>query len=214
MPPPEQPDLAFDIETTGLKYEKEKVTVAATYCGHGPGTVTRFVELKHGKVVYQEGYKAKGVVFCKQLTAAKRLYGYNAKRFDIPFLAHHFNVSREITKAWTDKTVDVFDLCKTVHNRTFSLPLLLELNPAVQGKKTGTGLEAIALAGRGEWTTLEDYCLADAKLTYQVSNLETINCPETYDWRKAHAGAIHDPRHVLQLHASAFPEVTWGYKSL
>ena len=160
--------LAFDIETlTGLDplQPGNRVTVAAVYDpDRGIERVFNFLT------------GASPEEFFTVLDEAERLCAFNGARFDIPFIQKHWRVPPPRAQAWLAKLFDVFEACKVAVGVTFSLNALLAENGL--GAKTGTGLEAIALARNGEHEKLEAYCMEDTVLTHRASSLERIAVPK------------------------------------
>jgi hypothetical protein len=159
--------LAFDIETLGLNPMQlgNCVTVASIY---DPSRgISRTFNFLTG---------AEPEDFLKELDAAPRLCAFNGARFDIPFLAKIWSLPPVRVHAWMAKLFDVYEVCKLAANKTFSLNALLRENGLES--KTGTGLEAVEMAKRGDYMKLESYCMMDTRLTHQVSSLERINVPK------------------------------------
>jgi hypothetical protein len=111
------------------------------------------------------------------------------------------------------KTFDILEVCRRGFNRTFNLNLCLSLNN-FNVAKSGSGIEAVNQAKRGEFDELAAYCLDDSLLTYQLSTLDTINCPEGYQWRKNHQDKSHDPQKVFKIDRSKFPKLSFRFEPL
>jgi hypothetical protein len=75
---------------------------------------------------------------------APTLAGFNAVRFDLPFIGRSLGVEGDRVDAWVAKCVDPFLGMRSTTGRTCKLQRLLELNGL--GSKTGSGADAIALA--------------------------------------------------------------------
>jgi hypothetical protein len=133
--------------------------------------------------------------------------------FDIPFVQTQFSVPNATVQGWVLKTFDVLETTRRGFGRTFNLNLLLQLNGYTQ-LKTGSGLEAVHQAQRGDWPELESYCLSDSRLTWEISSRDVIFCPEGYQWRKAHGGRSHDPSRVFKINRTDFPRVSFEYGPL
>jgi hypothetical protein len=147
--------LAFDIETTGLNNRTHKITVAAV---HGNGVSRVFNFITHPDLAEE---------FLCCLDSAESLCAFNGLRFDIPFIANFFNVPSSRYERWIMKLYDVFECCKLLHSSSCSLNALLHANG--YSPKTSTGLQAVEWAKEGKWDELEEYCMADTKLTHAIS---------------------------------------------
>ena len=159
--------LAFDIETLGLDPMQpgNRITVAAVY---DPDTgVERVFNFLTGDNPED---------FLAMLDGAERLCAFNGARFDIPFIQKSLHVHPPRAQAWLAKLFDVFEICKLAINVTFSLNALLAENG--MPTKTGSGLEAIALARKGDHERLQAYCMDDTRFTHQVSSLDRIALPK------------------------------------
>ena len=53
--------------------------------------------------------------------------------------------------------------------------------------------------------------MSDSMLTYEVSTLPTINCPEGFMWRKEHGNETHDPANVFKIDTTSFPAIKFSY---
>jgi hypothetical protein len=203
--------LAFDIETMGLDRKKDPITVISLYDPDVEiSEVLRFVELRDGKVVYKENYIDIVNNLIQKLDDAEYLCAFNGTNFDLPYIQAQFEIPIDKVQKWVMKTHDILETCRRGFNRTFNLNMCLELNNVGSGK-TGSGMEAVQQAQRGDWASLERYCLDDSILTHRVSSLETILCCESWLWRKNHNGATHDPARVLQINTKNFPVLAFSY---
>ena len=204
--------LAWDIETTGFDKTKELVTVVSFFDPDGVQDVIRFVELNdQKKLVYKADHKKNVAKLVKYLEEADFLCAFNGTNFDLPFIQMQFGIPNEIVRGWVLKSWDVLETCRRGFKRTFSLNMLLEMNCVGEGGKTGDGLLAVKQAQQGKWDELEKYCMSDSMLTYEVSVLKTINCPEGFQWRKEHGGETHDPTNVFKINTTAFPKIKFSY---
>jgi hypothetical protein len=161
------PILAFDIETTGL-CDRDAVTCV---CAFDPDRGIRFGRCTPDGSACDE--------FLLLLDEAPLLCAFNGVRFDVPFLAKRWKVSAARAGAWARKLVDPFEACRLALRRTFSLDRLLAANGLAC--KTGSGLEAVAMAREGRWAELEEYCMADTVKTHQVVKLGRVKLPEPVD---------------------------------
>jgi DNA polymerase III alpha subunit (gram-positive type) len=175
------PMLAFDIETTGLSKNRDRITVTAIYDEeHELSRTFCFVELAGTEVVYRKDYLEIAEEFMQFLDDDDMLCAFNGVGFDIPFIQMQFNVSAERVQRWVMKTLDIHQICKTVlaPKRTFGLNHVLGVNGF--DVKTGDGLIAVKQAHAGLWDELQEYCMDDARLTYDVSCLNRILIPEGF----------------------------------
>jgi len=158
------PVLAFDIETTGLS-DRDTVTCV---CAFDPDRGIKFGRCTPEGAVCNE--------FLLLLDQAPLLCAFNGVRFDVPFLAKRWGVSGERAGAWVRKLVDPFEACRMGLRRTFSLDRLLEANGL--DCKTGSGLEAVAMARDGRWVELEAYCMSDTEKTHSVVKMTKLLLPD------------------------------------
>ena len=153
--------LTLDIETLGLLHHKPlpPMTCACLYDG-----VTRHSLLFYGVPEAQREANAQTLLrqldevatasskalFRPRPTAKRRvpqaptLAGFNAVRFDLPFIARSLGVEEARADAWVAKCVDPFLGMRSTTGRTCKLQRLLDLNGL--GSKTGSGADAITLA--------------------------------------------------------------------
>jgi DNA polymerase elongation subunit (family B) len=204
--------LAFDIETLGVNKHKDLITVIAVYDPvSNISEVMRFVDLNEdGDVVYCDNYLQTVTKLVEYLDNAEYLCSFNGTSFDLPFIQIQFNIPNEKVGKWVLKNYDILEICRRGFKRTFNLNSCLALNNVGDGK-TGSGMEAVLQARRGDWGDLESYCHADARLTYELSMLEKIYCCEGYAYRKSHNDRTHDPSNVLTIDTSQFPELGFSY---
>jgi hypothetical protein len=157
------PMLAFDIETTGFNMF-DLVTCVSAY---DPDRGISFVECTPGG--------GKNAAFLRLLDEAPLLCGFNAVRFDVPYLARRWDLPAEQVTSWIKKLVDPFEACKLALGRTFSLNALLQANGVEC--KTSSGGEAVAMAAQGRWQELKDYCMADTMKTHEVVSRARVVLP-------------------------------------
>jgi len=119
--------------------------------------------------------------------------GFNAVRFDLPFIGRALSLSAEKVAGWAAKCIDPYLALYSANGKTCKLQRLLDLNGL--GSKTGTGADAIMLAryvrravdeielecGRpltccrqGRTRELLDYCMTDVLLTHALCELPAI----------------------------------------
>jgi hypothetical protein len=204
--------LSFDCETLGCNKHKDLITVISLYDPvAGISKVLRFVELNEEcDVVYADNFHETVAELVNYLDNAESLISFNGTGFDIPFIQIQFKIPNEQAQQWVMKNYDILEICRKGFSRTFNLNSCLALNSVGDGK-TGSGLEAVHQAQRGDWDALCSYCLDDSRLTYELSMLPVIYCCENYNWRKSHGDRTHDPDRVLKIHTTNFPELTFSY---
>ena len=207
--------LAWDIETTGIDKKSDHITVISMYDPDaGISKVLRFVDLNEdADICYVDEFNDRVAEFETIMDGAKTLTAFNGQSFDIPFVQIQFNIPNEKIQSWVLKSFDILDTCRKAFQRTFSLNLALEMNIA-GFQKSGTGMEAVYQARRGDWESLESYCLDDSILTHKLSSLDTILCPEGFQWRKNHGGRSHDTSRVLKIHRTDFPKLSFSFGPL
>ena len=156
--------LAFDLETEGLNSAIHCITCA---CAYDPdaGIERTFI--------FSRGDSREE--FMALLDAASSLCAFNGARFDIPFMARAWTVDIARVAAWMLKLVDVYEATRLCLGRGFSLNALLAAN-GLQGK-TGSGLEAVAMAREGRWDELGAYCMHDTRMTHEVTRMPRILLP-------------------------------------
>jgi DNA polymerase elongation subunit (family B) len=205
--------LSWDCETLGINKHKDKITVISLYDPEaGISRVLRFVDLNEDcDVVYCDNYMETVAELVEYLDNAEILIGFNLVNFDIPFVQIQFNIPNEKVQQWVLKTRDVLEICRRGCARTFNLNSALALNKVGDGGKTGSGMEAVHQAQRGDWADLEAYCLSDAVLTYELTMLPVIMCCESYNWRKRNNERTHDPSRVLKIHTDKAPMLSFSY---
>jgi hypothetical protein len=204
--------LAWDIETTGIKKETDLITVISLYDPEKDiAKVLRFVDLnEEGDICYIDELQERIDDFVTIMNEAETLTAFNSASFDLPFCQLQFKLPNDIVQGWVMKSFDVLDICRKAFQRTFSLNLALELNIA-GFQKSGSGMEAVYQAREGRWDELEAYCLDDSRLTHKLSSLDTIFCPEGYQWRKHHGDRSHDPSKILKIHRSDYPRLSFSF---
>ena len=204
--------LAFDCETLGINKQKDLITVVSLYDPvAGIAKVLRFVDLnEEGDVVYNDDFNATVSELINYMDNADHLVSFNGVGFDLPFIQLQFKIPNEKIQAWAIKNYDILEICRKGFSRTFNLNSCLALNGVGDGK-TGSGLEAVHQAQRGDWDALASYCLDDSRLTYELSMRPVIYCCESYQWRKAHGERTHDPARVLMIHTDKFPALSFSY---
>jgi hypothetical protein len=173
--------LAFDIETTGLDMERDRITCACAYDGCGTERAFIFEPEGSRRTDHPRDYGFDGgwgdpEAFMALLDAAPRLCAFNGVRFDVPFIARQWGVPDARVGGWMRKLFDPFEASRLALRRTFPLERLLQ-NNGLRGK-TGSGLAAIAMARDGKFNELAEYCMHDTRVTHAASSLAEISLPE------------------------------------
>lgn len=159
--------LTLDIETMGLLHHLPlpPITCACLYNG------TQRYQLVFFNIPEEE-YKQNVITLLNLLDTADRLAGFNAVKFDLPYIAQQMQVTKQRLSGWIAKCIDPYIGMFTVLKQTCKLQRLLDLNNL--GSKTGTGSDAIGLAKAGKMKELLDYCMMDVLLTHELCCLEKI----------------------------------------
>ncbi|EKX35185.1 hypothetical protein GUITHDRAFT_118627 [Guillardia theta CCMP2712] len=169
--------LAFDIETTGLNFYKDSITCICIY-DPAIGKEKSF----HFTVGDFKEKRERAEEFMRELDDADQICTFNGIQFDIPFVQVQFKADPDRVAMWLLKTVDIFHKYKSLHNHTFSLDSALMCNNLKT--KTSNGYEAVKMAKEGRLKELEEYCMMDTKLTYELTMLPYFNAPEQKTWKK------------------------------
>lgn len=157
--------LCVDIETTGLDPRTCDITVAVVFdedCGIK--RIFNFFTCTDRSVLVLE--------FLELLDNASMLCMYNGIKFDIPFIQTVFNVDAIRVSKWVLKTADVYEARKQAYGITGRLDDVLK--SVGLSSKTSSGSAAIEMAKNCQWAELEDYCLQDVLLTYQLTKFKVI----------------------------------------
>ena len=165
--------LVLDCETTGLDGYKNQLTCACFFDSDN-NTQHSFVfdQPPHS----EDSLRKQATITC-MLDEATQLSGFNACKFDLPFLAKNWKLSDTHLVEWLLKTVDIYEASRLALKITFPLNALLAANGLES--KSGSGLEAIRLAHDKKWDELANYCMQDVILTHEVTTLTVVNLPTT-----------------------------------
>lgn len=163
--------LAFDIETEGLNPVLDKITVASIYDPEKNKEKTFFFTRS------EEEYQSSVEEFLSELDNAEQLYGFNSVKFDLPFVIARFDVPETRYRAWFLKVFDFFEVCRCVFGSSCSLNKLLEANG--HEVKSSNGMQACIWAKEENWKALDEYCMKDTKLTYDISRQKRVVIPLT-----------------------------------
>lgn len=185
--------LAFDIETTGLDFSKNVVTVVCTQDFHtGERRAYEFGRVRACEP-QNEGLLRDELI--QAFDAAAALCAFNGVRFDIPFLQAALKLSQETTAAWLIKTTDILEAARLglfgpAH--TFGLNLLCQHNQVPV--KSGSGLQAIQFAHAGQWDALLSYCADDVRILCDLYRRRLLNNPRFHgviDLRKIAPASVY-----------------------
>jgi uncharacterized protein YprB with RNaseH-like and TPR domain len=153
--------LAFDIETEGLDSRKCAITVACVY------DPARNIRKTFNFIADPSKFEERKQEFLRMLDEATSLCAFNGVRFDVPFIAARFGVNPERQGRWVMKLLDLFEVCKLALGSSCSLNNLLLANG--HEVKSSNGMQAVIWARQKKWRLLEDYCMKDTVLTYEIS---------------------------------------------
>ena len=159
--------LAVDIETLGLLFQKPlpSITCVCLYDG-----AEEHALLFYG--VPKAVFEANKETLLRLLDDAECIVGFNAILFDLEYIRRFFKLSKLHLAIWVQKTVDPFHFMKQELLMTCKLQGLLAMNGLPC--KSGSGLQAIIWAKQGSTQELLEYCMLDAKLTYDLCALDPI----------------------------------------
>ncbi len=100
----------------------------------------------------------------ERLKNASRIVGFSITRFDIPVLEKYFDFNLRAVPV-----LDLLDEIELAVGRRISLDLLAKANLGIG--KTNHSLEAITFYQKGDWASLEKYCLNDVAITHDLYEL-------------------------------------------
>ncbi len=186
--------VALDIETTGLRRDRDAITVVCLYGHLGPDRQPSALTFN---LLAGHGWD-KAQALADALDAAPRIACFNGTRFDVPFLQEGLGFAPERVRAWVLKMFDVFDIASAALGATFRLDVVLALNG--METKSGSGLQAIEWAKNpADWPKLEAYCMDDTRLTFELSQLPRIRLPPPQRGGPAYHLVQDGPRVRLEL---------------
>jgi hypothetical protein len=109
-----------------------------------------------------------------QLDWANVLYAFNGATFDLPVMQRFFGYSDDDVGRWMAKLVDPLYAARGLlgFEACAKLAVILELNGLPP--KCGSGSNALDLARDGRWDELAEYCVGDAKLTWELLELPEV----------------------------------------
>lgn len=102
--------------------------------------------------------------FGPMLQNAGLVVGFSINRFDLPVLNKYYNFN-----VLSLPTLDLLDEIESVYGKRVGLDILAKVNLGVG--KTNYSLEAIEFYARGDWESLEKYCINDVLLTRDLYEL-------------------------------------------
>lgn len=116
-----------------------------------------------------EAYEEKDLIrLDKRIREADLLVGFNIRRFDLPVLAPYL-----FTPVENLPVLDLLDAIEKVRGHRASLDSIAQ--PTLNLRKSGTGLDALALFREGKMEALKRYCLDDVRLTKEVYDYGRTN---------------------------------------
>lgn len=158
--------IALDIETDGL----------------GPGCAVTCVCVWDGSRGKSWTPPLDTGSIVQALGAASQIWTFNGAQFDLPVLARCLCVDLHTHGAWQRKLVDPLHSARALlgTRACAKLSAVLELNGLES--KSASGAEAVIMAREGRWRELEDYCMQDTRLTFELLNQEFIAWPGGVQW--------------------------------
>ena len=100
----------------------------------------------------------------ERLKNASRIIGFSITRFDVPVLEKYFSFNLKAVPC-----LDLLDEIEMTAGHRISLDLLAKANLGIG--KTNHSLEAITFYQKGDWESLEKYCLNDVAITRDLYDL-------------------------------------------
>jgi len=97
----------------------------------------------------------------KRIREAELVVGFNIRRFDMPVLAPYL-----FTPVENLPVLDLLEAVEKARGHRASLDSLAQ--PTLKLRKSGSGIDALALFQEGKWEELKRYCLDDVRLTKEV----------------------------------------------
>jgi hypothetical protein len=159
---------AFDIETLGqLPLSSDTKPPPITCVCLYDGTVEH--ALCFHNVSDNALFNANRATLLNILDSASVLIGYNAIRFDLPYIQRFFDLPPERLARWVTKTIDPYLFMRDTLGITCSLATMLALNRLPT--KSASGLIAIVWAKQGRMDLVIDYCMMDTKLTHALCGI-------------------------------------------
>lgn len=158
--------IVFDIETTGLNFKKDSITVATIFdTTSNTGHTYNFA--KYGSTQQDD--------FLRKLDEATIIACFNGVNFDLPFIISFFHVPSTRYQDWFCKVFDYYEYCRLLYDCPCSLDSLLAANGFAG--KTSSGDQAVVMANNKDWEALEKYCMADTIKTKDLCLLSSVYLP-------------------------------------
>lgn len=109
-----------------------------------------------------EAYEEKDLLkLDKRIRESDLLIGFNIRRFDLPVLAPYL-----FTPVENLPVLDLLEAVEKARGHRASLDSIAQ--PTLKLRKSGTGIDALALFREGKMDELKRYCLDDVRLTKEV----------------------------------------------
>lgn len=109
-----------------------------------------------------ESYEEKDILkLDKKIREADLLIGFNIRRFDLPVLAPYL-----FTPIDNLPILDLIEAVEKARGHRASLDSIAQ--PTLNLRKSGSGIDALALYQEGKMEELKRYCLDDVRLTKEV----------------------------------------------
>ena len=171
--------LVFDIETMGLDPSSHEVTVICTEDFHTGEKKT----YNFGILGINEDAKRSALLetVVRDFDSATYLCAYNGIRFDLPFMQRALDVPSATVTAWVLKTVDLLEYLRLSGMPWSSLDAICLANGLAT--KTSSGMEAVLMAGRGNWPELEAYCAHDVLMLCSLYRRTSLVHPKNTNIR-------------------------------
>lgn len=173
--------MSVDIESTGL--DPNCLITAVALVGPDWSVCYTFGP--------RDDFECNRAAIVSILDNAPLIYAFNAPGFDFPVMQRCFRLDDRTIGRWMAKLVDPLYAAKGLFGTKAcaKLDVVLTLNglPA----KTGSGLDAVAMAREGRWQELAAYCTHDTEVTRRLIASKKVYWVE---------GLLFDPhsRHAWQ----------------
>ena len=156
-------ELVIDIETKNtfadVGGKANLKNLDASFVGVYSYLENRMLSFREGEIEQLED----------RLKNASRIIGFSITRFDIPVLEKYFDFNLKAVPV-----LDLLDEIEFIMGRRISLDLLAKANLGIG--KTNHSLEAITFYQKGDWASLEKYCLNDVAITRDLYELAKRQC--------------------------------------
>ena len=163
--------LFFDIETSGLNANVDKITVVACVDSNsGTEHVFLFAEATHNND--SQKYNEMKNAMIGLFDGSNCIAAFNGTCFDLKFISIFFGVEEHRTLNWTLKCVDVFEALRVCVGNYVSLNKVAAMNSIET--KISNGRQAIKMAESKQWKSLVEYCIKDVYITKQIYDLDIV----------------------------------------